>query len=229
MPFAKKDLPKLVGDETQHHSRKVARDAATKHGGLVTPNERAQFGGKENKKKDKYGAGRSLRHDGDGGTRSVKRPAWLEGDVAVKELDLHRFDSASDAFKEIGSRINKLGEETALEIVCGAGTHTEVNKHGRNVKETGDWKNKAQPLFFQVKEMVKKSSALKCWIPAEHKQSSIYVRLASASAADLLKEELAKLTLQEEKRERQIPFESEEETGDEDEVQYDSFGNTISP
>ncbi|CAK9003209.1 unnamed protein product [Durusdinium trenchii] len=175
MPFAKKDLPKLVGDETQHHSRKVARDAATKHGGLVTPNERAQFGGKENKKKDKYGAGRSLRHDGDGGTRSVKRPAWLEGDVAVKELDLHRFDSASDAFKEIGSRINKLGEETALEIVCGAGTHTEVNKHGRNVKE------------------------------------------------------LAKLTLQEEKRERQIPFESEEETGDEDEVQYDSFGNTISP
>ena len=74
---------------------------------------------------------------------------------------------------------------TALEIVCGAGTHTEVNKHGRNVKETGDWKNKAQPLFFQVKEMVKKSSALKCWIPAEHKQSSIYVRLASASAADL--------------------------------------------
>lgn len=34
---------------------------------------------------------------------------------------------------------------------------------------------------------------------------------------------------QEEKRERQIPFESEEETGDEDEVQYDSFGNTISP
>lgn len=55
MPFAKKDLPKLVGDETQHHSRKVARDAATKHGGLVTPNERAQFGGKENKKKDMFG------------------------------------------------------------------------------------------------------------------------------------------------------------------------------
>lgn len=93
---------------------------------------------------------------------------------------------------------------TALEIVCGAGTHTEVNKHGRNVKETGDWKNKAQPLFFQVKEMVKKSSALKCWIPAEHKQSSIYVRLASASAADLLKEELAKLTMQEQGKKNSV-------------------------
>lgn len=79
----------------------------------------------------------------------------------------------------------KLGGDTACEIVCGAGTHTDVNDYGRKVAETGDWKNKRAPLFFRVKKLIGAKIGFRSWIPVENKQSSIYIRRASRGDTDV--------------------------------------------
>lgn len=100
--------------------------------------------------------------------------------MKIKKLDLHKFESENDAVQAVQDVLSKKSAddpETAWEIVCGAGSHTEVTKHGKIAKETGDWKNKQDPLFFQIKKVVESQQGIvNFWIPVEKKASSIYVR-----------------------------------------------------
>jgi len=106
-------------------------------------------------------------------------PCWKNDIVKMKTLDLHKFETEDEAVKAVRHVLNSkcFKEEAAWEIVCGAGSHTEVTKHGRIATETGDWKNKQEPLFFTVKKLVQEASG-KCrsWIPADKDGSTIYVR-----------------------------------------------------
>ena len=94
----------------------------------------------------------------------------------MKKLDLHKFNTENEALNAVEAAMTRSGADVAWEIICGAGTHTDVNEYGRKVQETGDWKNKRAPLFFTVKKFVQ-TKKFRHWIPVvENKQSSIFLR-----------------------------------------------------